>query len=128
VNGASSMWFNADGLVKELHEYMDVPTMMGQLGMAPPKMKARALATLPDGQPEMHISKNTPDEDKNAAGAQAVQKMFETHDAKAFADASTDDVTWDDSSAPAPMNGKKEMSKYFDMVTKAVPDMKMNCS
>ncbi len=128
VNGLTIMWFTPDGLVKEQHDYMDVPTMMGQLGMAPKGMKARALASLPDGKPEMHVSKNTPDEDKNTASAAAVQKMFETHDAKGFADTSTEDITWDDLATPAPMNGKKEMVKYFDMVTKAIPDLKMNCT
>jgi steroid delta-isomerase-like uncharacterized protein len=128
INGVDVMWFTPDGLVKEMHEYMDVPTMMGQLGMGPAKMKTRAPASLPDGQPEVHVSKNTPDEDKNAAGAQAVQKMFETHDAKAFADTSTDDIVWDDMAGPAPMNGKKAMLGYFNMVTKAVPDMKMACT
>jgi ketosteroid isomerase-like protein len=128
INGVDVMWFTPDGLVKELHRYMDVPTMMGQLGMMPPKMKTRAVAPMPDGQPDVHVSKNTPDEDKNAAGAVAVQKMFETHDAKGFAQTSSDDIVWDDMAGPAPMNGKKAMLGYFNMVTKAVPDMKMNCT
>ena len=127
VNGLTILWFTPDGLIKEQHEYLDVPTMMGQLGMAPKTMKTRAPATLPEGKPDFHVSKNTPEEDKNVTNAQAVQKMFETHDSKAFADTSTDDITWDDLSTPAPMNGKKEMVKYFDMVTKAIPDMKMSC-
>ena len=128
VNGLSVFMFTPDGLVKEQHEYIDVPTMMGQLGMGPKGMKTRAPATLPaDGKTDVHVSKNTPEEDKNAASAAAVQKMFETHDSKAFADTSSDNITWDDLSTPAPMNGKKEMVKYFDMVTKAIPDLKMNC-
>ena len=81
-----------------------------------------------DGKADINVSKNTPDEDKNAASAVAVQKMFETHDAKAFAEASTEDITWDDLTTPAPMNGKKEMVKSFDMVTKAIPDIKMSCT
>jgi len=56
-----------------------------------------------------------------------VQKMFETHDAKGFAETSADNITWDDLSAPAPMNGKKAMVSYFTMVTKAIPDLKMSC-
>jgi steroid delta-isomerase-like uncharacterized protein len=128
VNGLTVFMFTPDGLIKEQHEYIDVPTMMGQLGMGPKGMKTRAPATLPDGKPEVHVSKNTPDEDKNAASAAAVQKMFETHDSKAFADTSTDNITWDDASAPAPMNGKKKMVEYFDGVTKAIPDLKMNCT
>src|SRR6202044_3012336 len=61
VNGLSVLWFTPDGLIKEQHEYLDVPTMMGQLGMGPKTMKTRAAATLPDGKPELHISKNTPE-------------------------------------------------------------------
>jgi ketosteroid isomerase-like protein len=128
LNGITLVWFTPDGTLKEQHEYMDVPTMIGQLGMGPKNMKARAPASLPDGKPEFHLSKGTPDEDKNVAGAQAIQKMFETHDAKAFAETSADDVSWDAVDGPAPMNGKKEMVKYFDMVTKAIPDMKMSCT
>jgi steroid delta-isomerase-like uncharacterized protein len=128
VNGATIFWFNADGLIKEQHEYIDVPTMIGQLGMGPKAMKVRAPASLPDGQPEVHVSKGTPDEDKNAAVAAAIQKSFETHDSKSFADGSADDIAWNDLSAPAPVNGKKAMVKYFDMVTKAIPDLKMNCT
>ena len=127
INGLSVLWFTPEGLIKEQHEYVDVPTMMGQLGMGPKGMKTRAPATLPDGKPEIHVAKGSPDEDKNAASAAAVQKMFETHDSKSFADTSADNITWDDLSSPAPMNGKKEMVKYFDMVTKAIPDLKMNC-
>ena len=128
VNGLSIVWFTPDGLIKEQHEYLDVPTMMGQLGMAPKGMKTRAPATLPDGKPDVHVSKNTPDEDKNAASAAAVQKMFETHDSKAFADTQHRrhhlGLPLD---APAPMKGKKEMVKYFDMFDKAIPDMKLTC-
>jgi steroid delta-isomerase-like uncharacterized protein len=127
VNGLSIVWFTPDGLIKEQHEYLDVPTMMGQLGMAPKGMKTRAPATLPDGKPDVHVSKNTPDEDKNAATSAAVQKLFETHDAKAFADTQTDDITWDSLDAPAPMKGKKEMVKMFTSFGKAIPDAKFTC-
>ena len=127
INGLSILLFTPDGLVKEQHEYIDVPTMMGQLGMAPKGMKTRAPATLPDGKPDVHVSKNTPDEDKNAATSAAVQKLFETHDAKAFADTQTDDITWDSLDAPAPMKGKKEMVKMFTAFGKAIPDAKFTC-
>jgi steroid delta-isomerase-like uncharacterized protein len=127
INGLSIVWFTPDGLIKEQHEYLDVPTLMGQLGVGPKGMKTRAAATLPDGKPDLHISKGTPDEDKNAATAATVQKLFETHDAKAFADTQTDDITWDSLDAPAPMKGKKEMVKMFTAFGKAIPDAKYAC-
>ena len=47
INGLPIVWFTPDGLIKEQHEYLDVPTMMGQLGMGPKGMKTRAAGDAP---------------------------------------------------------------------------------
>jgi len=84
-------------------------------------MKTRALATLPDGKPDVHVSKGTPDEDKNVASAAAVQKMFETHDAKGFAETSADNITWTTSPLPRRMNARRRWSPT-SRCDQAIPD------
>ncbi len=90
-NALGVLKFTPDGLVKEEHDYYDIPTILGQLGIS--KEKARPVATLPTAAVEVHVAKGTPAEDKNVATSKAVQKMFETHDDKGFADVTADNLT-----------------------------------
>jgi steroid delta-isomerase-like uncharacterized protein len=127
--GLSVFTFNDDGLVKEERVYFDMPTMMGQLGMAPKGApKAREVAALPSGAPEVHVAKGTPEETANVEKAKGVDKAFETHDEKTFLDANADEIVWDDLAAPGPTNGKKDAQKMFAAQAKAFPDMKLTCT
>jgi len=125
LNGASLTWFDGDGFIKEEHIYIDVPTLMSQLGLS--KQKGRDLATLPTGAPEVHVAKGTPDEAKNADKVKAVDHAFETNDEKTYAAATADDISWDDLAEPAPLNGKKDAIKNFEMGQKAFTGAKLDC-
>ena len=126
VNGATVAWFNADGLIKEEHVYMDMGTMMSQLGAT--KQKGRAVATLP-ATPEMHTSKGTAEEDKNVGVLKTVAiAMFENHKEADFLALMDEAVEYDAYSQPGSSKGKVEAKKYFQTWTKAFPDVKFNMS
>jgi predicted ester cyclase len=125
VSGADVLRVGSDGLIVELHEYMDLPTMLGQLGMS--KDPTRAPAALPTDAPEVHVAKGSPDEAKNADRAKAVVAAVIKLDRKVLDGAYVDGVTWDDFTAPAPVNGKKTLLEMVDANAKAFSDVKLDC-
>ena len=125
LNGASVFAFDGDGFIQEEHEYADAPTLLSQLGMS--KQPARDVVALPTGAPEVHVAKGTPEEAKNADAVKAVDRAFETKDEKTFAAANADDITWDDMTTAAPVNGKQASVANFRAGTKAFSDMKVDC-
>jgi predicted ester cyclase len=122
-------WFNADGLIKEEHRYMDAMTEMNQLD---PKADAKTfrpvMSAPPPGMPEVHVAKGTPDE---ATLGQAVAPFYASMSNKKEADFLgwiTDTTTWDDYTAPMTMTGKDASKQFFEMFTKAFPDMQFAMS
>jgi ketosteroid isomerase-like protein len=124
INGASLIWFNDDGLIKEEHVYMDIPSMMGQLGVGKPGI-GRPIATLPTNPPEIHIAKGDANEDANVAAAKSLNRAVEKGDATAFVAGMSDDVSYDDFTMKDPMNGQKAAQMYIDGWTKAFPGTKV---
>jgi steroid delta-isomerase-like uncharacterized protein len=126
-NGASVFWFNDDGLVKEEHVYFDAPTMMEQIGMGSKGMPKHPVLSPPSGAPEVHVAKADPSPtvDANVASAKALNRTFEKGDSKAFLDALSDDVAYEDASMPAPMTGKKAAKTFFEAFAKAFPGPKV---
>ena len=121
LNGATVTWFNDDGLIKEMHLYVDTVTMMGQVGAM--KQKVRAVAALP-ASTDAKNSKGGGDEDKNLELAKGTYAAL---DAKKEADflATVDDAAeYDDFTQPTTFKGKADAKKFFQMWTKAIPDQK----
>jgi steroid delta-isomerase-like uncharacterized protein len=126
--GASVIWFNDDGQVKEEHVYYDVPTIMAQIG-AMKGAKARAIPALA-AQPTMITAKGDDTESKNV---DTVKNWFSTgFDAKTpdvFLGTMSDDVEWDDAMNPmGSSKGKAPAKKYFEDTKKAFPDAKVQIS
>jgi ketosteroid isomerase-like protein len=125
ANGVSVMFFGADGLIREEHDIQDSSTLDAQLRAD--KRNARETLMQPTGTPDVRVARGTPDEEKNVGTAEALHHAFESRDERAFADALTDDVVWDDYTAPAPLRGRTETVRMFQALTTAFPDMKMTC-
>src|SRR6266851_4032316 len=75
VKGATVVTITPDGLAKTDHRYVDMPTLMAQIGAS--KAPARPVAAMPTGDPEWHVAKGTPEEDKQAAVAKGIYSAFE---------------------------------------------------
>ncbi len=119
--GLSILWVNGDGKIKEEHRYMDVGTMLAQIGVS--KAKARAIPALPTSI-EWHWAKSDAAEDKEVDAMKSGYAAFEKKDDKAMGEMVTDDVVWDDFMAPAPSKGKAETVKYWKAFMTAFPDLK----
>lgn len=124
IHGVSILWFNADGLIKEQHDYMDGATLMAQMGVS--KEKARPVAALPTGAPEMVVAKGTPDEDKNVESVKSMYAAMEKKTEADFLAPQGDAMEYEDYCQPATIKGKAESKKFFAMITKAFPDMKLS--
>jgi steroid delta-isomerase-like uncharacterized protein len=119
--GASVLTFNDDGLVSKEHIYFDMGTIMSQLGVA--KAPARPIATLPASS-ESHVSKGTTDEDKNVAAYNAMSDAMSNHKEKDFLAFIPADSTYDDFTQAKQMKGTKDAKAWFEMMSRAVPDLK----
>jgi steroid delta-isomerase-like uncharacterized protein len=120
--GADVSWYSPDGLIKEQHTYMDVGTIMSQMGVS--KAKARPVPTLPTGAPTVVASTNSADETKNVDAATKMFGAFEKKSDADFTAGATDDMTWDDMTQPETSKGKAAAKKYFSAMTTAFPDVK----
>jgi hypothetical protein len=116
------MWFNDDGLVKEMHEYGDDAGMMAQMSG---KKGAPPVPALPTNMPELHVAKGTPDEDKLADWGKGVDETFSKDDAKAVVAGTADDGDyWINFTGAPAIKGKKDLGKDLDGFFKAFPDQK----
>ena len=120
--GADVMWFTPDGMVKEGHTYLDIGTIMSQIGAS--KAKARPVPALPTGAPTVVVSTNSADEAKNVDAATKMFGAFEKKSVDDFMGGASEDITWDDMTQPETMKGKAAGKKYFTAMTTAFPDVK----
>lgn len=123
AQGVDVMWFSPEGLVKEQHTYMDMGTIMSQVGAI--KQKGRPVPTVNSGAPVVVVSTNAPEETKNLAAVAKMWAAFEKKSEGDFLGGLADDATWDDMTMPETMKGKAAGKKFFGEVTKAFPDMKV---
>lgn len=121
-NAVSIMWFGDDGKIKREHAYYDEMTMAGQLGLGDPKMKPRAVAEVPAGEPKWITDGENPKAEGLVTAAYAA---FEKKDQKAFLDMLGDDPVHVDYAMPTDEKGKDAAKKGFAMFTTAFPDAKM---
>jgi len=122
ANGVDIMWFSPDGLVKEQHTYVDMGTIMSQVGAS--KQKARPVPTVPTTPPAVTVATNSADEQKNVDAATKMFGAFEKKSSDDFMGGASDDITWDDMTQPETMKGKAAGKKYFTAMTTAFPDVK----
>ncbi len=111
------------GKVKHATHVLDIPTMMGQLGMAPPKAKFRALAEAAAPTPPI-IATDSPTERDNLALVGKWGDAVAKADWKTADPLMADDVVLVDSGMPTDVKGKKEFEKTMDVGMKAFPDGK----
>ncbi len=116
------MWFNDDGLIKEMHQYGDgSSTMMQIMG----KKGAPPVPTIPTNPPEMHVSKGTPDEDKLADWGKSIDDTWSKDDPKATVALWADDGDMQNNDGMPAVKGKKALQKQIAGYYKAIPDMKI---
>ncbi len=115
------LFFNDDGLVKEIHEYSDTVGMMDQiLG----KKTAPPVPTLPTNPAETHTGKGTPDEDTLVTWAKGIDDAFSKDDTKAAIATFADDGDLWVNFGKAATKGKKDLTKDLGGWFKAIPDQK----
>jgi steroid delta-isomerase-like uncharacterized protein len=130
------MWFDDDGLVKEVHQYGDSAGVMSQVAG---KRGAPPVPMLRTNPPEVHAAQGTPDgtsagplqrsrhldEDKLADWGKAIDDAFNRDDPKAVAAGMADDADyWLNFTGQPAMKGKKELLAGLGGWFKAFPDQK----
>jgi steroid delta-isomerase-like uncharacterized protein len=109
------------GPVERMDGYIDMATIMGQLGVSPaphrPVMEAAPEATVV-------IAKDDETEKSNLELAKKALEAFNSHDVKAVTALYADDVVFADQTMPADIKGKKEFTKALNGFYKAFPDIK----
>ena len=114
-------WSDANETVKE-RNYVDMGTMMGQLGLSP--MPVRAPMEKGAASPTVVIAKDDETEKKNLEAAKAHTEIWNKHDVKAITDTLADDVKWSEQ-AMATDQDKKSLSTGIAQMWKAFSDVKL---
>lgn len=123
AQGVDVYWFDKDsGLIKEQHGYMDMGTVLSQIGVS--KQKARPVPTVPSGEPQMIKSTGSPDEQKNVDAEKAMTAALEAKKEADFVAPIADTAEYDDMTMPQTMKGKADAKKFFKQLTTAFPDAK----
>jgi hypothetical protein len=117
---ASVYAFNDEGLVKEERIYADVAVMRAQMRG---DKGAPAVESTPTGDPEVHVAKGTPDEDKLMDWAKNIDGTFSADDAKQATALLADDVQYESWGVP-PLKGKKDVASALQGFLKAFPDQR----
>jgi steroid delta-isomerase-like uncharacterized protein len=115
--------FDDDGMIKEAHSYVDGMTIKSQLDPKAAPGSFRAPPTTPLSA-DVHMSKGTPEEQKNLDAANNVYKLIDDHKTADVLALMSDDATMVDYTQPADMKGKKAFTEFFGMIYKAIPDFK----
>jgi len=121
-NGASIMWFNEDGTIKEEHLYWNAAVIAPQVGAS--KDKTRAIPAIP-AQPQVITAADAKDEEKNVELVHRLNRAWESKDEKGLGQLFADDVSWDDLTLVEPAKGKAGVQKYIKGLTVAFPDAKL---
>jgi len=124
IRGASVLTFTPEGLIKTEHRYFDTSTVASQLGLM--KAPTRPVAALPSGEPDWHIAKGAPEEDKLVEVAKAINGAFEKKSEADFLGALLENVSWSNVAQPKDMSDKASAKQFFAMFTKAFPDAKFS--
>ena len=124
IRGASVLTFTPEGLIKAERRYFDTSTVASQLGLM--NAPARRVAALPGGQPEWHIAKGSPEEDKLVEVAKAINRAFEKGSETDFLDVLSENVSWSNLAQPQDRNGKTSAKQFFGMFMTAFPDAKVS--
>jgi steroid delta-isomerase-like uncharacterized protein len=114
--------FDADGRVKEMHEYADDAGLVAQLSG---KKDAPAVPLLPTNEAVVHTSSQSPDEDKLAGWGQATDDALAKGDANAVVVGLADDAdAWVSFAGKPATRGRKALAKELAGWEKAFPDQK----
>lgn len=120
--GASVLWFDDDGMIKEDHTYWNMAVVPFQIGAS--KDKNRTPPALP-GAPQVTPSTGAPSEEENVKTLHALNEAIEKKDEKKLGALFADKAEWDDITLPEPQKGKAAILKYFKGLSAAFPDAKL---
>jgi steroid delta-isomerase-like uncharacterized protein len=124
VRVGSVLTFTPEGLIETERRYWDTSTLLSQLGLT--KAPARPVATLPSAEPEWHIAKGTPEEDKLVEVAKAISGAFERKSEASFLGALSENVSWSNVTQPKDISSKADAKQFFALFTRAFPDAKFS--
>jgi steroid delta-isomerase-like uncharacterized protein len=119
--GLSVLWFDADGHVKVEHRYGDLGTVMQQVT----KKNAPPPPTIPPA-PEVIASSGSADEAARLDVAKGVYSAIENKAEADFLGKLTDDVEYEGHLGS--VKGKADAKKFFQTLTKGLPDAKFAVS
>jgi len=120
--GATVMWFDEEGHIKEEHTYWNPASVLFQIGAS--KDKNRGVPPLP-ASPQVVMAEGSPAEDENVKTLHQINEAWEKKDEKKWLSMLTDKVEWDDITMPEPAKGKAAVQKYFKTFATAFPDAKL---
>jgi predicted ester cyclase len=117
IKGLTILWFQANGLIKDMHLYMDVGAVLAQLGAAPKGADVSAPSVTLATSPEVFVAAGNDQEQKNIAILNASYDALEAKNEAGFLAPFADDVEVFRLDHDGPVRGKEERRKYFKTIT-----------
>jgi steroid delta-isomerase-like uncharacterized protein len=121
--GVTLLWTNDDGSISDIHVYLDVAVVKGQLGAGPAQLQRLGLPSVPKGPPEIVEREGTPLETSNLAVVRGALDALENNNEPVFLSSFAADIDVFTLDHQRPVHGKDPLERMFNTLHKSIGDL-----
>jgi ketosteroid isomerase-like protein len=120
IKGLTLFWTDDDGVISEIHTYLDEEVVKAQLGVGPAELLQLPLPRADAGPPQVLERKGAPEEMANVATVRRMIQALEDGQEAVFLATMTDDLALETLDASAPIRGQEAALAYFRTLRRSV--------
>jgi ketosteroid isomerase-like protein len=120
IKGLTLFWTDDDGVIAEIHTYLDEEVVKAQLGAGPAELLRLPLPTADARPPQVLERKGAPEEKENVATVRRMIQALEDGQEAAFLVTMTDDVELETLDAAEPSRGQDAARTSFRTLRRSV--------
>jgi hypothetical protein len=120
IKGLTLLWTTDDGMITEVHVYLDEDIVKAQLGAGPVELRKLAPPPLPSGAATVTEHQGSAEETANVAALRGMIEALEDNREAAYVSNVTDAFTVVTLDESEPLHGKEAARTYFRNIRRAV--------
>lgn len=120
IKGLTLLWTNDDGIISEIHLYLDEEVIKAQLGKGPADLQKLPAPTPPAGPPQISERNGTEEETASVALMRATLRALQNDNEASFLSTMADDVEVFTLDRAEPARGSDSARAYFRTTRKSI--------